>query len=478
MHDSSATYGVVKPVDFFKVPPQPARRLCSESDEQLFNRLLASYGPPAHRNKEGKLSQINERFWAEFLASERIIIHERDEETFYVYAPPNGLYETQTAHAIKAALSDRIRRADREWSQCSGLTRFDTEPNRRNIISLLRGVVEERDFFANRPRAIHTQNYMIVFEGGKPVVKPFSPEFRSRNQLAVHYDPLAQCPRFEKELLAPAMSANDVKLVQKMLGIFLEGVNRPQRILILSGAADTGKTTLGLIVLHLIGRRNYVELRTDLLGERFEMSRALGKTLYFGPDVDAHFLQSKGAHRLKSIVGNDPMDAELKHSNDHFPFEGIINVLITSNSRLIVRLQGDYEAWRRRLAIIDYNGKPPAKRIQGLDQILFREEGSGILNYAIAGLMAYEKDCLADGDIKLYPEQKNRITALLSESDGLRRFVKSELVKSDKGDLTVEELIEGYAVFAKEKDWQPLPLHTIQTQLRPDVRAVESGSIA
>jgi hypothetical protein len=55
----------------------------------------------------------------------------------------------------------------------------------------------------------------------------------------------------------------------------------------------------------LIGRWNYSELRTEYLTDRFETSRALGKTLLFGPDVKAHFLQSEGAHKLKSMVGGD-----------------------------------------------------------------------------------------------------------------------------------------------------------------------------
>jgi hypothetical protein len=41
----------------------------------------------------------------------------------------------------------------------------------------------------------------------------------------------------------------------------------------------------------------------------------------------------------------------------------------------------------RRLVIIDYNGRPPEKRIEGFDKVLIEEEGSGILNFAIEGLV-------------------------------------------------------------------------------------------
>jgi phage/plasmid-associated DNA primase len=332
--------------------------------EQLLEELISKFGVPAYCNKNGDPCKINERFWVELLATEKDIIHDRDEDRFYVYNPANGLWERQTLHALKGSLSDRMRRANREWKGCAGIMPLDSEHNRRDIISLLRGVVERQDFFENRPPAIHAQNCMIVFERGQPKRTEFSPHFRSRNQLSVAYDPGAECRQFKEELIRPAMRPDDMDLLQKMFGLLVLGVNRPQRIFILSGTPKTGKTTVGLIIQHLIGRRNCVELRTELLGERFEMSRAVGKMMYFGPDVDPHFLQSKGAHRLKSIVGGDPMDAEKKNSNDDFPFEGTLNVLITSNSRLIVRLRGDYGAWHRRLVIIEYNGKPPASGLK------------------------------------------------------------------------------------------------------------------
>jgi putative DNA primase/helicase len=166
-----------------------------------------------------------------------------------------------------------------------------------------------------------------------------------------------------EDLLQPAVSKDDITLLQKMFGLIVLGVNRPQRIWILSGAPNTGKTTLGRLITHLIGHWNYAELRTEHLSGRFETSRALGKTLLFGPDVKSHFLESDGAYRLKSLVGGDPLNAERKCSNQDFPFFGDLNVLITSNARLLVRLEGDVGAWLRRLVIIVYNGTPPAKRI-------------------------------------------------------------------------------------------------------------------
>jgi phage/plasmid-associated DNA primase len=251
-----------------------------------------------------------------------------------------------------------------------------------------------------------------------------------------------------------------------MFGLIVLGINRPQRIYLLQGAANTGKTTVGRLVTALIGRWNYSELRTEHLNERFETSRALGKTLLFGPDVKAHFLQSSGAHKLKSMVGGDPMDAERKNSNASFPFPGDLNVLITSNSRLLVRLEGDMGAWQRRLTIIEFVGQGPAKRIDGFHEILLRQEGSGILNWALVGLVKYEHDHQTKGDIVLSDNQKARVSGLLSESDGLRTFLKTELVLTTNASLTDNEITIAFANYARTKQWRMLKASVIHNQVQ------------
>ena len=347
-----------------------------------------------------------------------------------------------------------------------GWGRLNTDHNRRGIVALLRGRVEKRDYFANRPWAIHCQNTMVVMENGIACAVPFSQKFRSRNQLQVCYDHNAKCPRFVEELLQPAVSPDDIALLQKMFGLIVLGVNRPQRIWILSGAPNTGKTTLGRLITHLIGHWNYAELRTEHLSGRFETSRAFGKTLLFGPDVKSHFLESDGAYRLKSLVGGDPLNAERKCSNQDFPFFGDLNVLITSNARLLVRLEGDVGAWLRRLVIIVYNGTPPTKRIDQFYKVLLQEEGPGILNWAIEGLIAYEKDHTQIGDVILTPEQKARVSGLLTESDGLRQFINEEIVASPAQDLSREEIMAQYALYAKKRGWRPLKTSLAASQVR------------
>src|SRR6516225_2209714 len=102
------------------------------SSQGLFEQLSQEHGPPAYTDCKGNLKQINERFFAELIAYEVPIVHEAEEEKFYLYNPLNGRWQRTSTHLLKDRLSNRIRQADREW-QC-GLSQLDTEPNRRAIL--------------------------------------------------------------------------------------------------------------------------------------------------------------------------------------------------------------------------------------------------------------------------------------------------------------------------------------------------------
>ena len=96
-----------------------------------------------------------------------------------------------------------------------------------------------------------------------------------------------------------------------------------------------------------------------------------------------------------------------------------------------MRLSGDVGAWRRRLLIVRYEAPPPKRKIPDFGARLVREEGSGILNYFIAGL-----------------------AMLLQDLD-----------QSEDGDISVNEIVEAYAAFCPDMGWNPMPITEVQHSL-------------
>ncbi len=434
-------------------------------DGQGEAELRRLYGEPYYMNDKGAITGINEAFWAGMHAAENVVLHEPDEKAFYRYNPGTGIYEVETADAIRHAISCRMLEASRQ----SGV--FELQKKRgtatlTNVVAHLRGMVEKRGAFAGRKSAIHLANGVIVFKDDDVELRPFSAEYMSRNRSPIAFDGDARCDRFLNELVLPAVHPDDVELLQKFAGMFVLGDNRAQRILILDGEAGRGKTQFANVMQGLVGMANVTQLRTKHLAERFEMFRYLRRTLLVGVDVEADFLSTKGAAVLKGLVGGDWFDAEQKGGTGSFQVQGTFNVMITSNARLRVRLQGDVGAWKRRLTIVRYEAPPPAKKIPDFGAYLVRTEGSGILNWALLGAQKVLAEIPDEGgDLLLTAGQRDLVDSLLAESDSLRHFLQECVAVDETADATVTELVEAYAAYCPERKWQAMPITEVHAKL-------------
>lgn len=429
--------------------------------------LMVKFGPPAYENDRNRLSKLNEPFWSGLLAHDRIIIREVDEGQFYQYREDNGLFDIVTEERLRTDISDRIYQASQSWGDAwFPLQRFRNSAQISGVVEHLKGQMERRGFFDNpEQRTVHLKNCVLVFDSrGEFVIQKFSPDWRSRNQSPIAFDSNAKCPNFEAAILGH-LEEDDRLLLQKYAGQCLLGRNLIQRLLLLDGAGGASKGAFTLCIQGIVGALNTYELRTEHLDDRFEIGRMLGKTLLLGSDVKAHFLSSPGASRLKAIIGGDTLEAEKKGSNRVKSMHGIFNVIITSNSRLRVRLEGDQSAWRRRFLIVRYDRPFSGKKIPDIHLRLLQSEASGLLNWMLRGLRLLFKDIEQTGDMVLSQGQQARIDGLLAESDSLSLFLKENIARVDGPDLTTEEILEEYAKFCVNRSWDMIPTRSAERQL-------------
>ena len=295
---------------------------------------------------------------------------------------------------------------------------------------------------------------------------PFSPTYRRRNKLAVPYDPHAECPLFHNTLMCPALDADDIDLLQRWCGLALIGENVAQKILILTGTAGGGKGTFIRVLSGIIGQMNLASLRPQLLGERFELGRFLGRTLLYGADVPANFLDQRGASILKSLTGYDPVTLEFKNSNESPSIICRFNVIATCNSRLVVHLEGDVEAWRRRLAIIEYRKPKPEKVVPDLDRQILEREGSGVLTWMLVGLEKLRAD---NWQLRLTNGQQAAVDNLLLESDGHAVFVRECLKRDALQTLTLPDCFAAYVEYCTERGWTARTRNKFSSAIKDEV---------
>jgi phage/plasmid-associated DNA primase len=98
------------------------------------------------------------------------------------------------------------------------------------------------------------------------------------------------------------------------------------------------------------------------------------------------------------------------------------------------------------------------------DRVLLKEEGSGILRWAMAGFVKLQAEFADVGDFVLSDAQRERVDSLLAESDSLRLFVRARIERHAYGDVTASEFQQGYAEFCADKGWNPLPITVVERQ--------------
>jgi P4 family phage/plasmid primase-like protien len=432
----------------------------------LERRLVEQHGAAFTASATGRLA-LNAMYFVARYAQEHEVLYEPSENGFYSYKTGSGLWRPQTTAAIKVQFAEDLK----AYADAQGKAAGEQIVNARNdkflggLVSLLQGHVEQREAFTREAGVVHVSNGMLHLDADPVWLRLFDAGYRSRNAAPVAYDPAADCPRFRSALLDSALDPDDVSLVQRYAGALLLGRNLAQKILALIGTAGGGKSTLVEIIERIIGLENVAQLRTDLLIERFEVARFLGKTLLTGKDVAGRFLEERGAHVLKSLVGHDLLSAERKGSNADFQVRGDFGVLITCNSRLRVKLDGDADAWRRRLLIVKYERPKPEQPERDFANRLLAEEGPGILRWMVEGARAHLAELAECGDYRLSERQRQRVNALLAESDSVREFIRQRVEVCAGSDVAVYELIEAYSAFCDGMGWEPLSSRRVENAL-------------
>lgn len=433
--------------------------------KSAYEELTEEHGKPWFVSEKGAI-HLNPPYWVAKYALEHDVLFEPDETRFYDYSAERGLWIVESEDKIRWKLVGDFKRVADE-AKLPQLETKRTNSFLQSIVEMLKGCAEKREVFKREAGVVHLQNWMLDLRGVGPRLVDFAKEFYSRNQLAVAYDPDAKCPRFETELLQGGLEREaDIRLLQKLAGQLLLGVNLTQKIVLLTGRAGRGKTTLIDVLAEVIGRANYVGLRTEHLDQRFELWNYVGKTMLIGADVPGNFLMTDGAHVLKALVGKDVLTAE-KKNGESVTIIGDYNVWLSSNSRLKVRLDGDADAWRRRLIIIKYEREAPAVPNPRFLEELLASEASGILNWMIAGAIQLLRELRETGRVVMDEAQKDRVDSLLSESDSAREFVRKGIAPADGpgNDATTQELIAAYVRFCEVRTWNPLPTRKVEQAL-------------
>ena len=372
--------------------------------ESEYDRLTSAFGVAVYGNFP------NEAWWGAAVFSQRIVIYSSAYRDFYEYNEKNGLWTPISEDKLTSQLHTLLVEMDKKIFTQNSICQHSIEKFKRPAIASQQGYLENRTaFIKKKPTHVQVKNGVLDFTDGVVTLKPFSPDYFSLFACPLEYDPKAKCHKFKQ--LMRHLRRDDRRALQLAAGQFLLGRNLTQKIFLFEGVGNSRKTTITNIIKLVVGIDAVTQLRTQHLNDRFEMYRVYQKSLLIGSDVQHDFLQQDGTEALKRLTGGDPLTAEGKNSNQGFNFDGDLNVLITSNSRLLLKLQTDSEAWKRRLVLIDFPEAPEKAQQNKANywDSIFHDEGAGVLNWMVLGANRLLQSIAAGKGFVLSKAQEKRV---------------------------------------------------------------------
>jgi len=279
---------------------------------------------------------------------------------------------------------------------------------------------------------------------------------RPENRLTMHsptaYNPDAPCPRW-LAFLDRVMAGNEalIDFLQRAVGYSLTGDVSEQVLFFLYGTGANGKSTFLTPILDLLGdygRQAAPGLLLAKRGERHPTEFADLENARFVSSVEVDQGKRLAEGLVKWLTGGDKMKAR-KMRQDFYEFRPTYKIWLAANDRPTIT-GTDLAIWRRIRLVPFTVVIPDPEQDKDLPAKL-RGELPGILNWALHGCLAWQRDGL---DI---PQKVQAATeAYRVEQDILAGFLDDCCTTGSEEKVTANALYVAYTNWCKDSGERPL----------------------
>ena len=243
------------------------------------------------------------------------------------------------------------------------------------------------------PGLLNVRNGTIELATGS--LRPHDPDDLLTKQAPVVFDELTEAPRFQQFLHTIMPDKPTQCWLQQFFGYLLCGDPKEQIVPIAYGEGQNGKSTLVDVTSGVLGP---YALKADIetfLTQRHggggaaaspDLARMRGVRLVFASEPAAGRRLHVG--RIKDVSGGESIVARRLYG-EPFEFTPQFALWISTNKKPIV--PGDDPALWRRLRLVPFTVTiPEERRILGLADVILADEASGVLNWMLEGLRAWQ----------------------------------------------------------------------------------------
>jgi len=260
----------------------------------------------------------------------------------------------------------------------------------------------------------------------------------------VRFDPEAKSPRFDLFMVEVVTDPETIAFLQKAVGYTLTGDVSEHASFFIHGPTRAGKTVFVELVQSMVGDYS-VLAPTSLLMMKQGESHPCDRNVLKGVRV-AVFTEMPAGQRwdlptYKSLTGGDTITSRGMREN-FSTFKPTAKLWMVGNHRPIVA-EDDPATWERQRVIPIDRTIPEADRDPQLPEKL-RAEMSGVLNWALAGCLAWQRERLGQS-----AKIRAATGAYREESDRLAPFV-AERCSTDDSEAVVKrsDLYLAYVAWA------------------------------
>ena len=331
-------------------------------------------------------------------------------------------------------------------------------------------VCVEPDVFDQRPMLLNLKNGTLNLETG--TLQPHDHGDMLTQLAGVEYDPVATCPGWQSFVSSIMDGRADLaQFIRRMAGYALTGSTVEQAFFILYGNGCNGKSTYLETLQKMMGDYAQTAEATTFLENRYEgirndLAALRGARLVLASETGPR--KSLNETLIKQVTGNEAITARFLHK-EFFSYHPWYKILLATNDK--PRVHGtDRGIWRRIRLVpftVNFEGREDKQLSQKLEQEL-----PGILNWAVAGCMDWQKAGLAP------PTEVEAATqAYREEMDVLADFIDERCVVGIGEMATKSVLYQAYVDWTQTAKERPYNKISFGRMLTHKVEHIAEGRL-
>jgi len=320
------------------------------------------------------------------------------------------------------------------------------------------------EIFVHDPYWINCKNVMLNVKTGE--TRPHAPEYYSRTQIPVKYDPEASFVEWEDKLLEMFPEDPDKVVVHKQFFgyCFLPTIIFPCAMIQIGGGGN-GKGVVQDVLAAMLGPENCCHISLKRMESRFGPAQIRDKLVNLTSETTSEPLEVTA---FKELTSGDWIEAERKNKED-VNFKPIAKHIISANS--YPKIKEKTYAFFRRIWVVEYKVRFEGNADDtGLRDRLMQEENlSGILNWALAGLQeVLENNTILETESMIASKNvyKQRINTAVA-------FIEESCVFGSNLDMPMTDLWKAYRQWCDESSCKPMQKGNFMEQVRLNYPQVE-----